>query len=101
MIERLITNLDALTRCSSSELMSASGKRMAADCADAIRLELDCPQQELTTDQRHLLSALGDLLDPPADALAIRALAITVQQAFGMNPSVTFRRATNADCSVD
>jgi putative acetyltransferase len=100
VIERLTTNLSSLARCSPSELESASGMRVAADCADAIRLELDCPQQELTTDQRRLLSALGELLDPPLDAPAIRALAVTVQDAFGMNPRTTFRRATNADCSA-
>lgn len=63
MIERLTTNLAALARMSPAELATEQGGRIAADCADAIRLELDCPQQELTSDQRELLSALGDLLD--------------------------------------
>jgi hypothetical protein len=63
MIERLTTNLDALARMSPAALATERGRRVAADCADAIRLELDCPQQDLTSDQRELLSALGDLLD--------------------------------------
>ena len=57
MIERLTTNLDALARMAPSELATERGSRVAADCADAIRLELDCPQQDLTSDQRELLSA--------------------------------------------
>jgi len=55
MIERLTTNLDALARMSPAELATERGRRVAADCADAIRLELDCPQHDLTSDQRELL----------------------------------------------
>ena len=77
MIERLTTNLGALARMSAAELASEQGSRVAADCADAIRLELDCPQQELTSDQRELLSALGDLLDTsPRDESAVRLASI-------------------------
>ena len=73
MIERLTTNLGALARMSSAELATERGSRMAADCADAIRLELDCPQQDLTSNQRELLSALGDLLDTtPRDEGVVR-----------------------------
>ena len=75
MIERLTTTLDVLAQSSPGDLASEVGRRAAADCADAIRLELDCPQQELTADQREVLSALGDLLDTGSDSKAIRALA--------------------------
>ena len=84
MIERLTTNLDTLARMSPAELATEQGGRVAADCADAIRLELDCPQQELTSDQRELLSALGDLLDTsPRDESVVR-LASTACRALGV-----------------
>jgi len=84
MIERLTTNLAALARMSPAELATERGGRVAADCADAIRLELDCPQQELTSDQRKLLSALGDLLDTSLrDESAVR-LASTACRALGV-----------------
>jgi len=83
MIERLTTNLDALARLSPAELATETGSRIAADCADAIRLELDCPQQELTSDQRELLSALGDLLDTsPHDEMVVR-IASAASSALG------------------
>jgi hypothetical protein len=83
MIERLTTNLDALARLSPAELATERGSRMAADCADVIRLELDCPQQELTSDQRELLSALGDLLDTsPHDEMVVR-IASAASRALG------------------
>jgi hypothetical protein len=84
MIERLTAGLGVLARISPAELSSAHGRRIAADCADAIRLELDCPQQELTAGQRTALSALGDLLDAPADATAIRGMATIAAQALGV-----------------
>lgn len=100
MIERLTTNLAALTRLSPAELESERGRRVAGDCADAIRLELDCPQQDLTTDQRELLAALGDLLDVSLDDEAIVRLASAACRALGVRAAVEFRRATNADCAI-
>ena len=83
MIERLTTNLDALARLSPAQLATETGSRIAADCADAIRLELDCPQQELTSDQRELLSAFGDLLDTsPSDERVVR-IASAASRALG------------------
>jgi hypothetical protein len=84
MIERLTTNLGALARMSPAELATEQGSRVAADCADAIRLELDCPQQDLTSDQRELLSALGDLLDTlPHDERVVR-VALAACRALGV-----------------
>ena len=83
MIERLTTNLDALARMSPAELATEQGGRVAADCADAIRLELDCPQQELTSHQRELLSALGDLLDTSPREARVVLMASTVRRALG------------------
>ena len=100
MIERLTTNLRALAHLSPAELASEDGRRVAGDCADAIRLELDCPQQELTTDQRGLLVTLGDLLETPAAGTAVRDMAAAVRRALGIDRGVEFRRATNADCAT-
>jgi hypothetical protein len=63
VIERLLTSLRTLSSLPADRLGSDVGKRLAADCADALRLELDCPQQELTPDQRRILSDLSDLLE--------------------------------------
>ena len=83
MIERLTTNLDTLARMSPEELATARGSRVAADCADAIRLELDCPQQELTSDQREMLAALGDLLDASPRDAAVGRMASAACRALG------------------
>ena len=100
MIERLTTNLDALARLAPAELATEHGSRIAADCADAIRLELDCPQQELTANQRELLAALGDQLESSSgDAVVVR-MASAARRALGRTPAIEFRRATNADCAV-
>src|SRR4051812_47524779 len=98
MIERLTANLDVLARSSPAELSSEQGRRAAADCADAIRLELDCPQQELTADQRELLATLGDLLDTGGDPAAIHDVAVRARGALAGEAAIRFRRATNADC---
>jgi hypothetical protein len=67
-------------------LATERGGRIAADCADAIRLELDCPQQELTSDQREVLSALGDVIDTsPHDERVVR-IASAVSRALGLRP---------------
>ena len=86
MIERLTTNLGALARLSPAELATERGSRVAADCADAIRLELDCPQQDLTSTQRELLSSLGDLLDTPRRDESVVRLASAVSRALGVRP---------------
>ena len=87
MIERLTTNLGALARMSPAELATERGGRVAADCADAIRLELDCPQQDLMPDQRESLSALGDLLDTaPHDEMVIRMAQVARRALAGRPP---------------
>lgn len=63
MIERLSRCLDALSTASPAALETADGRRLAGDCADALRLELDCPQQSLTPTQRVALRRLSDLLE--------------------------------------
>lgn len=38
-------------------------ERLRGDCADALRLELDCPQQALTRPQRQHFAKLSILLE--------------------------------------
>jgi hypothetical protein len=72
VIERLTRALDWLAGSSAAELHDA---RALANCADAVRLALDCMQQELSGDQREVLSALSDQLEESdvAPAVLIRA----------------------------
>ena len=89
MIERLTTTLRLLAYTAPPDLSPEDRRRAAADCADAIRLELDCPQQELTPLQRDTLIALGDLLDVAPDALdgtAVRDAARSAATTLGLAP---------------
>ena len=65
MIERLRTSLFALSTLSARELAEPAQEHLRGDCADALRLELDCPQQSLTSAQREPLARLRELLDEP------------------------------------
>ncbi len=84
MIDRLTSGLRRLVVMSAVELASDSAAAERGDCADAVRLELDCPQQSLTPSQRAALSRLSDALEggAPFDELfdtvrgASRALAL-------------------------
>ena len=51
MIERLVTGLRTLAALPAAEPPDDAARQLVADCADAVRLELDCPQQELTPAQ--------------------------------------------------
>jgi hypothetical protein len=69
MIERLTSSLRELAALTDAELSSPASVRTRADCADALRLELDCPQQALTPAQRDTMRRLSDALEatpPPA-----------------------------------
>jgi hypothetical protein len=63
VIDRLVSTLRALATLPVAALASAGSVRLRGDCADALRLELDCPQQALTPAQRAALSGLSDLLE--------------------------------------
>ncbi len=86
MIERFVTTLRALAALPVAELQTPPARRLAADCADALRLELDCPQQDFTPGQRSVLRRLGDLLeaDPPTPDLP--RLAATACAVLGIAP---------------
>lgn len=63
MIERLRTSLQAMNELSGKDLASPASERLRGDCADALRLELDCPQQSLSPLQREQLARLSELLE--------------------------------------
>ena len=68
MIERLTTSLRQLAALDDEELASPRCAGLRGDCADALRLELDCPQQSLTPAQRIALTRLSDALEAEAPA---------------------------------
>ena len=63
MIERLVMSLRQLGALDDDELASPRHAGLRGDCADALRLELDCPQQSLTPAQRSVLTRLSDVLE--------------------------------------
>jgi hypothetical protein len=63
VIARLVTTLQQLATLTVQELGSEAGIRVRGDCADAARLELDCQQLALTSEQRETLSRLSDALE--------------------------------------
>jgi hypothetical protein len=84
MIERLVTTLRALAALPADASATGDVGRLAADCADALRLELDCPQQELTAQQRRSLIALGDALEAPEDVDRLRVAANAACRTLGL-----------------
>jgi hypothetical protein len=81
VIERFVTTVRALAALPPAELHAPAARRLADDCADALRLELDCPQQDFTPGQRSVLRRLGTLLDadpPPPELPRVAATACTV-----------------------
>jgi hypothetical protein len=87
MIERLAVTLRAMAGRAPEALAGADAARLLADCADAVRLELDCPQQALTSEQRSSLKQLGDLLED-ADLVPHRVSAAAARTcaALGLVP---------------
>ncbi len=85
MIQRFVTTLRALAAIDPDRLKQSEGRRLAGDCADALRLELDCPQEDLTADQRRALADLNGLLesidvaDPEAVVAAARVACAAVR----------------------
>ncbi|MGZ8413713.1 MAG: hypothetical protein ACXW05_13340 [Gemmatirosa sp.] len=85
MIERFVASLRTLAAPSAAELASDDGRRAIADCADALRLELDCSQQEFARDQRAALHRLAELLDDArASTAQVRQAAAETCDALGI-----------------
>jgi hypothetical protein len=76
MIERLHAGLRALVQLSPEELEAAGSESLRRDCADAVRLELDCRQLELGVSAREVLGRLSDLIESSAVPGAELASAI-------------------------
>ena len=79
MIERLARSIRALSALAPDELTSPAGADARANCADALRLELDCMQQSLSTHERAILTRLSDELE--AGAIDRRGLAESLREA--------------------
>jgi hypothetical protein len=87
VIERLVTSLRILASASAAELASDATARARGDCADALRLELDCPQQTLTPPQRAALTRLSDALDDGAATASERQDAVrAAKRALALDP---------------
>ncbi len=84
MIERLATSLRELAAASPAELVSDATARLRGDCADALRLELDCPQQALTPEQRSVLTRLSDALDGDTSPRALLEVVRRASEAMGI-----------------
>jgi len=73
MIDRLVRGIRELSVLGPEELASKRTSNARADCADALRLELDCPQQALSSHERNALRRLDAELEasePNGAALA-------------------------------
>lgn len=87
MIERLVTGLRALASLPAGALAAPASAAARGDLADALRLELDCPQQSLLPRQRDALARLGDLLDANVQEPAALAAALhDASAALGLDP---------------
>ena len=63
MIQRLASALAAVALLHEVELARTDARRLLDDCADALRLELDCPQQELTCVEREALQQVREQVE--------------------------------------
>jgi hypothetical protein len=84
MIDRLVSSLRQLATLPAEDIGSASNARLRGDCADALRLELDCPQQELTPVQRADLLRLSDALESGSAPDRLADAVRTVSRALGI-----------------
>jgi hypothetical protein len=92
MIERLHASLRALGQLSPNELEAAGSESLRRDCADALRLELDCRQLELGVSEREVLERLSAPLETPGRSGA--ELAVATRDASAVLGSGSRDRAT-------
>ncbi|MEP6990933.1 MAG: hypothetical protein ABJA80_08400 [bacterium] len=86
MIERLVTGLRALGALPPTALAADAAAGARGDCADAVRLALDCQQEELDVGERRALVALfdaleGQAIDGPTLAAAVRRATEALRRA--------------------
>ena len=84
MIEKLTSTIRALCALGADEIGATDAARLRDDCADALRLELDCPQQSLTPAERDALSALSDALQAASPPDVLRDAARRAGSAIGV-----------------
>lgn len=89
MIERLTASLRQLGALDDDELASPRYAGLRGDCADALRLELDCPQQSLTPAQRIALTRLSDALESDAAAAATSAAVREALKTLALGPATS------------
>lgn len=83
MIERLTQALDALAATPLIDPARPHIAHLLDDCADAARLELDCPQEVLTDEQASALRLLCGRLEYPTRSRAeVAAVVDEVRSAF-------------------
>jgi hypothetical protein len=86
VIDRLVRGIRELSALAPDELAAPTTARARADCADALRLELDCPQQSLSSRERDALRRLDAELEAPAPNGAALAAAIrAARDALGLD----------------
>lgn len=88
MIDRLRATLGTLSTLGADDLVSPGAEPLRQDCADSLRLQLDCMQAELGATDRATLQRLNDLFEePPGNgaelAAAIQAALRVVRSASG------------------
>lgn len=79
MIARLRATLVALEAALDDGESRSSVDALAAECADALRLQLDCMQADLSPSQRDALHALGEVLED--DSASRVAIAEVIRRA--------------------
>ena len=92
MIERLHACLRALSQLSPEDFGAAGSESLRRDCADALRLELDCRQLERGESAREVVGRLSDLLETPGSSGA--ELAVAIRDASAVLGSASRESAT-------
>jgi uncharacterized protein len=87
VIDQLAKTLSVLAASPLGELAQPDAAALRSDCADAVRLELDCMQEEHTPSQRAALERLCDLLDEgDASPHLLVDAARRAQEALALRP---------------
>lgn len=87
MIDQLAKTLSLLASTPPGELAYPDAATLLGDCADSVRLALDCMQQDLTPAQRGDLERLSDLLEEgDASPHLLGDAARRVREALALDP---------------
>lgn len=86
MIERFLTALAEMRGAGQERVLGSGAESRLSDWADAVRLQIDCMQQELDVEQRAALHRLLEGLetDPP-DFGAISGAASRASRLLGLS----------------